>query len=100
MIIPERRLHPRQEAKIEVTVHRNGENIPATLIDMSEGGVAIISEIELPPGTDVTITVNFIDDYYFRGTVRWVQVREEADKKAMYRIGIAAERIITKEDIL
>jgi hypothetical protein len=100
MSIPERRLYPRQEAHIEVTVHKNDEKIPATLIDMSKGGIAIISDRDIPPGTEVKITVNFIDDYFFRGTVKWVQLHDEIDKKTMYRIGIAADRIIATEDIL
>ena len=100
MSIPERRLYPRQEAHIEVTVHKNDEKISATLIDMIKGGIAIISDRDIPPGTEVKITVNFVDDYYFRGTVVWVQLHDADDQKKMYRIGIAADRIIAVEDIL
>lgn len=100
MNTPERRRHPRQESQIEVTVHKNGEKIPATLIDMSEGGIAIISDRELPPGTEVKITVNFIDDYSICGTVKWLQPLYKDNEKTRYRIGISADRILATEDIL
>ena len=94
MVILERRHHPRQEAQIAVVVQTDGEKIPATLIDMSQGGVSVICERELPPGAEVKITVVLVDDYYFQGTVKWVLPAEKQDDREMYRIGIAAERVI------
>ena len=94
MVIPERRQHPRKEAQIEVNVHIDGEKLPATLIDMSEGGIAVVCERELPPGAEVKITVVLVEDYYFRGIVKWAQPSGLADERKKYRIGISAERVL------
>ncbi|MEW6671617.1 MAG: PilZ domain-containing protein [Thermodesulfobacteriota bacterium] len=99
-ITPERRIHPRQQAEIRVTVHKNGEKFPATLVDMSEGGVALICERGMFPGTEVNITVNYIEDYSIRGIVKWTQCVDIGPENLLYRIGVAAERILATEDIL
>ena len=98
MTIPARRHYPRQQTEIGVTVLNNGEKIPATLINMSEGGAAFFSDREMTPGTEVNITLNYIDDYSIHGTIKWAQLHDEVEKK-MYCIGIAADLIIPMENI-
>jgi len=95
----ERRLHPRQEAEIAVTICKDDEKITATLIDISQGGIAIASERGLFRGTEVDITVDYIEDYTIHGTVRWVYLAQ-ADGKTIYRIGIEADRVLAAEDIV
>jgi len=95
----ERRKYTRHETEIGVTVHINGEEIPATLVDISPGGIGLISEKWICPGTEVNITMNYIDDYAIHGTVKWTLLITR-ESRTQYRLGIEADQILVQEDIL
>lgn len=92
----ERRKYSRFEIEIEATILQKDEKIPATLIDISKGGVGLISERKIFPGTKVEITVNHIDNYAIYGTVRWMQPTSK-EGRTQYRIGIEADQILVPE---
>ncbi|MEW6671629.1 MAG: PilZ domain-containing protein [Thermodesulfobacteriota bacterium] len=95
----EHRRYPRHETEMRVTIHKNGEEIPATLIDISEGGIGLISEQEFSAGTKVDITINYIDDYAVHGTVRWsCQIQDGS--QIYYRFGVQADSVLIMEDIM
>jgi len=99
MTTTERRRYLRQETDIAVTAYKDDERIGATLIDISKGGIALLSEKGLSPGARLDIMVDDLDDYTIRGTVRWVyQVQHKG--KMYHRIGIEAGRILDTEDIM
>ena len=99
MTTTERRRYPRNETEIRVTIHNNGEEISATLIDISQGGIGLITERGFLPGTKIDITINYIEDYAIQGTVRWAQLISNGDR-TQYRIGIEADSILVMEDIM
>ncbi|MDF1591601.1 MAG: PilZ domain-containing protein [Desulfobacterales bacterium] len=55
MSTTEQRRYLRQETDIPITICKDEEKIPATMIDISEGGIAIVSERGLFPGAEVDI---------------------------------------------
>jgi c-di-GMP-binding flagellar brake protein YcgR len=95
----ERRRYPRHETEIEVTVHKNGEEIPATLIDISQGGIGLISGRGFFPGTEVDITFDSGDDYAIHGTVRRAQLLSK-EGSHQYRVGVEADQILIMGDIM
>ena len=93
----ERRLYPRHETEIAVTIHKDNEEIPATMINVSEGGIEITSNRDFFPGTKVNITLNYIDDYTIHGTVKWAGLVSQYDK-THYRVGIEADSILIESE--
>ena len=94
----ERRLYPQHKTEIGVTVHKKGEKIPATLIDVSQGGIGLSTEKGNSPGTAVDITMNLINDYTIHGTVEWALLINR-EGKFQYRIGIEADQNHVAEHI-
>ena len=64
-----------------------------------KGGIGLISERAFSPGTEVDITVNYIDDYAVHGTVKWVFQIQDGDK-IYYRFGIEADSVLVMEDFM
>ncbi|MEW6673785.1 MAG: PilZ domain-containing protein [Thermodesulfobacteriota bacterium] len=95
----ERRRYSRHETEIAVTILKDNDAIAAIMTDISEGGIGIISERGIYPGTEVTIKINNIADYSIQGTVKWVYLLNKEDTIS-YRIGIEADRILVTENIL
>jgi len=91
------RLYPRHETEIAVTIHLSKEAIPATMIDLSEGGIGIISNRGLFPGTKVNISLKYIDDYAIHGTVKWANLVTQ-NGNSHYRIGIEADTILIESE--
>ena len=57
----ERRVHPRYEMELPVTLRSHGKLIPAACIDISLGGICVLTEYteELEPGSvEVTIDLS------------------------------------------
>ena len=93
----DRRQYPRYETEIAVTIHKDDEEIPATIIDISEGGTGIISKKELCPDTKVNISFKYIDNYAIHGTVKCA-TRVTQGEKTHYRIGIEADSILIESE--
>ncbi|MEW6672564.1 MAG: PilZ domain-containing protein [Thermodesulfobacteriota bacterium] len=93
----ERRRFPRYDTEIAVMIHKDNEEIPATMIDISEGGIGIISDRGFFPGAGINITLKYIDDYSIHGTVKWANLVSE-DGGTQYRIGIEADSILIESD--
>ena len=93
MTFTERRQFPRHDIEFAVTIHKDKEKTPATMIDISESGVGIISGRGFFPGTKVKISLNYINDYSIHGTVKWATLVNQNDS-SHYRIGIEADLIL------
>jgi CheY-like chemotaxis protein len=74
------------------------EDISAIMIDISKCGVALISEKEISPGTEVRILIKHAEEFNIRGTVMWMEKIRETPS-ALYRMGIETEGVIVLEDI-
>jgi len=92
----ERRRHPRFETKVEATLLTADRKVPATLIDIGEGGIGVISEKSILPGTEVYLSLNLKGKYVIQGTVVWSS-QVYNDGKSQYRMGIEADRIIVPD---
>ena len=99
MVDTERRKHRRRKTEVGATVHKKGEDISVSIIDIGQGGIGLISERGIFPGTEVDVTVDFIDDYAIHGTVEW-ELLTNREGKFQYRIGIEADSILVPEDII
>lgn len=93
----ERRLYLRHETEIAVTIHKDNEEIPATGVDLSEGGIGIISDRGFFPGSKVNIILKYIDDYSIHGTVKWATLIDK-ENSTHYRIGIEADSILIESE--
>ena len=93
----ERRRYPRHETDIAVTIHKDKEAIPATMINASEGGIEIISDRGFSPDTKVNVSLKYIDDYTIHGTVKWAGLVTQGDE-THYRIGIEADQILIESE--
>jgi len=89
----ERRQYLRHETEIGVTVSIKDEQISAMLIDIGQGGIGMISETDIKPGTEVYITIKFIEEYSIQGIIKWSSPFYQ-DQKVYYRIGVEAKDII------
>jgi len=89
----EKRRYLRHDTEIAVTIHKGNEAIPATMINLSEGGIGIISNRGLFPGTKVNVSLKYIDDYAIHGTVKWATLVSK-NGNSHYRIGIEVETIL------
>ena len=89
----ERRQFPRHDIEFAVTIHKDKEKIPATMIDISEGGIGIISGRRFYPDTKVNISLNYINDYAIHGTVKWATLVTQNDNPH-YQIGIEVDLIL------
>ena len=98
MVDTERRKHRRHKTEVGATVHEKGEDISVIIIDIGLGGICLISERGISPGTDVDVTINSVDDYAIHGTVEWALLTNRQGK-FQYRIGIEADSILVPEAI-
>ena len=89
----DKRLYPRYDNKIAVTIHKDNELIPAMMTDISKSGIAIITGRGFFPGTKIKLSFKYIDDCVIHGIVRWTHTINK-DDKVSYRIGIEADSIL------
>jgi len=94
----ERRKFPRYETEVGVTVFINDSKISATLIDISEAGIGIISEEDIETGTEILIMFKFIDEYSIQGTIKW-STQLYYDENIYYRMGVETESILVILDM-
>lgn len=92
----ERRRHPRHKTEVDAKIFVKNQEIPARMVDISEGGICINSEKPILPGTEVFIALKLDGSYAIQGIVVWTSyVYERAD--AHYRMGIEADCMILKD---
>ena len=94
----ERRRYPRYETEMRAVLYFKDENISAIMIDISKCGMALISEKEIRPGTEVRIIVRHAEEFTIQGIVRWVN-KIRSYPNVLYRMGIETEGVIVLEDI-
>lgn len=94
-------LNPRQPLKTgtDVTINQKQEKLAASLVDICQDCVVIISKEKILPGTEVEITVDDIDDFAILGKINLVLL-DEKEGKSQYRLGVEADQILGPEDVL
>jgi len=93
----ERRQTPRHDVEIGVTISTGNSRIEAKLIDIGGGGVGVIAEEAIVPGSDVRIAIAEISDYVVQGVVRW-SYRYHEGEKTRYRMGIETESLVASNE--
>jgi len=95
----ERRKYARRKTKIAATVYEKGKKIPATIIDISGGGIGLLSQERIIPDSKIKIALSHTNSYAIGGTVKWVLLIH-TDDKFQYRAGIKADKVLDPADIL
>ena len=85
-----RRRYPRYEIEIEARIYTAELNLPVTVVDISEGGIGIISEKPIETGLEISISLFPIIEDPIVGNLVWSLFIEQ-DKKYYYRMGVATE---------
>ena len=96
MNIKDRRRHLRHEAKVGATIFNADIRFKANMFDISEGGIGVISENAIKPGTKVLISLELKGNYVLHGTVIWSSQIHD-DENIYYRMGIETDSIILKD---
>jgi len=93
----ERRKHPRHEIEIGVTIAKKNVKVPAAMINISRGGIGLISEREIFPGERVNIQLNAAGELAVHGTTRWQKLTPRAGR-TIYQIGVEADQTLVPEN--
>ena len=95
----ERRKYARRKTKIAATVYEKGKKISATIIDISPGGIGLLSQERIIPDSKIKIALSHTNSYAIGGTVKWALLLNTGGK-FQYRTGIKAEKVLDQGDIL
>ena len=90
----ERRRYERNKKEISLMFRVGDEKFSAQTFDLGEGGIGVISEREIKPGTEVEIKFKNKDNYTIRGSVKW-SIPVSNGPANLYRIGIETGKIKT-----
>jgi hypothetical protein len=99
MMDGERRKYARQKCKIAATVYEKDKKIPATIIDISGGGLGSLSPEGITLGSKIKISLSRTDKYSISGTAKWGMI-VHTDDKFQYQTGIEVDKVLHPEDIL
>jgi len=87
-----RRRYPRYETEFEARIYAADLNLSVTVVDISEGGIGIISENPIETGSKVSISLYLISEDPIIGIPVW-SIYLEKEQKYYYRIGIETENL-------
>lgn len=91
------RQYIRRPTDMGVSIFNKEETIPATVVDLSEGGIGLHCQRAFFPGTEIYLKLDDIDDLGIYGTVKWAFL-QNMENEIGYRIGIHVERIVMQPD--
>ena len=102
MVGVERRKYARRKIKIESIVYEKGRKIPATIIDIGLGGLGLLSQEAITPGSKIEIVLSHTDEYAIGGTVHWAMLicKDKLKGEFQYRMGIKADEVLDPVDII
>ena len=87
-----RRLYSRYKVEIEARIFTADLNLPVTVVDISQGGIGIISEYPIVTGCEISISLFPLFEKPITGTPVWSSYIEQ-DQKYYYRIGVETEHL-------
>jgi len=93
----ERRVYSRQPRDVGVSIFNKDEMIPATVVDLCEGGFGLYCQRAFFPGTEIYLKLDDMDDVGIYGTVKWALLNNR-DNEVSYRMGINVDRIVMQPE--
>lgn len=87
------RQYPRYEIELDARIYATDLELSVAVVDISEGGLGIISEKPIEIGTKVSISIDAISEASVIGFLVWGSIYGMKDKKYYYRIGIETENL-------
>ena len=96
MIHKDRRRFKRYETKVAMSIRAGNRKISAEMIDISDGGIGVVSSIAIKPGAKVDISLKLKGDYIIQGKIIWSSTLYD-DGQNFYRMGIEIERVVLKD---
>jgi hypothetical protein len=93
----ERRRIPRHPIDIEATVITPAASIPVHAIDISAGGIRILSPDPVLPETDIVLSLATREETLLSGSVLWTIEVEPKDTAPVFEMGIEAYALILNE---
>ena len=93
----ERRQYTRRQTDVGVSIFKKEETIPATVVDLCEGGFGLLCQRAFFPGTEIYLKLDDIDDFGIYGTVKWAFLQNMGNEIS-YRMGINVERIVMQPE--
>jgi len=85
-----RRHHPRYESDFVARIYDADLNLSVKVIDISEGGLCVISEEPIGLENEVNISLFPLGEGPMRGTPVW-SLYIEQDQKYVYKIGVKTD---------
>ena len=85
-----RRRYPRYELELEARIYTADLNLSVTVVDISEGGIGIISESPIETVAKLTISLYPLIEDPIVGNLVWSSYSKQ-DQKYYYRMGIETE---------
>ena len=96
MDIANRRQNPRFETQAGVMLFTKESKIEAQIVDVSEGGIGMVSEKTICLGTKIYTSLKFVDEYALKGTIIWA-LNFSGKQTNDYRLGLEIESIIVSD---
>lgn len=93
----ERRQYARRPADVGVSIFKKEEIIPATVVDLCEGGLGLHCQRVFFPGTELYLKLDDMNDFGIYGTVKWAFLQNK-DNEISYRLGVHVDRIIMQPE--
>jgi hypothetical protein len=88
-----RRQYPRYEIELDARIYATDLELSVAVVDISEGGLGIISEKPIEIGTKVSLQIDAISEASVIGFAVWGSIYGMKGKKYYYRIGIETENL-------
>lgn len=89
----ERRENNRRQTDVGVSIFKQEETIPATVVDLCDGGFGLHCRRAFFPGAEIYLKLDDVNDFGIYGTVKWA-VLQNVNNEISYRMGIDVERIV------
>jgi hypothetical protein len=97
MINTERRQIPRHLIDIEATIVTPTASIPVHALDISAGGIRVLSPDPVLPETDIVLSLATREETLLSGSVLWTIEIEPKETTPAFEMGIEAYALILNE---
>lgn len=96
MTTTEKRLSPRHPINIPATIITSTASIPARTLDISAGGIRVLSPVPVMPETDIALSLATGEETLLSGSILWT-IEAEQDGTRSFEVGIEADAFILRE---